>query len=212
MTKKQFIWLIIRFVGILKLIFSFGTILLGIPALLMIFSSYSATGTPERLITITLFGELLRSAWQILVVVYLVFFGKTIFNIIHRTAAGSLDVTSEEQNYVEILIRFVGFWWLWKFAVQIFGFITTAIWQAVLSHSEWFLSNEPGNQEIKEALDRFLDSFQQGMIWYILLKLLLYMALAWYFLKHGKFFINLLNRLWLKAAGNDLNQNPVISA
>ncbi|MCD6174327.1 MAG: hypothetical protein J7K65_00990 [Planctomycetes bacterium] len=204
MTKKEFIWLGIRFLGIFQLIISLRSILAAISTFFVILILLPIDSASEKIIFVGLFGSLIDSIVHVLIIIYLLFFGKFIFNIVHRTSSQSLDAVLEKQDYTEILIRFIGFWWLWRVACKLFGALFFVFWNQTLQ----ILANH-FNQELMEALSKLQHSIQQNMVWSVLASILLYSVLSWYFLKHGKFFINLLNRLWLGKNEQDLNQNPV---
>ena len=214
MKKKEFIWLGIRFLGIIQLVTSFDSIIKAIGLANAMILIMPASMPTEILSSVALLGEFVRCIIDIAIFVYLLFFGGFIICIVHRTSALELDSPLQKQNYPEILIRCLGVWWLWKILRQIFRLISGTIYGWVLTHPEWLSSYAFLNisDETREQLNELIEPVMKNLHWFVLSNVILYGILAWYFLKHGKFFINLLNRLWLKASGNNnnnLNQNPV---
>ena len=208
MTKKEFIWLLIRFLGIFKLVLSLRFILTMIGALSGTLIILPASTLSEKVVFFISFLMVLENLSYILVAVYLVFFGKTVFNIIYRTSEKALDTVLEKQNYVEILIRFVGLWWLWESICRVCRAAYTGLMILILSHPKWILSESQLTQEAENFFSTIMKAFHDNISWNALISILLFAALAFYFLKHGKFFINLLNRLWLKETNQNLIQNP----
>ena len=98
MTKKEFIWLVIRFLGIAWFVLSFGKTLSAIATLPVMLSCLPPSFASEKLILISLFGSFIESGIHILIVAYLIFFGKFLFNIVHRTLSQSLDIVLEKQE------------------------------------------------------------------------------------------------------------------
>lgn len=209
MIKKDFIWLIIRSVGLFKALVSVRFIVTAIVTFLLILKVFFADGRPLSLISFKLYGIFLESILKVLIAVYLLFFGKFIAKAVHSTSTLELGSPLQKQNYIEILIRFFGVWCLWKLVIEICAFITIRLWHAFLLGSGWLSSDDPTCQQVKAAMEKIIPAFQEKNIWSTLVYILLYSLLAWYFLKHGKFFINLLNRLWLNATEDNVNQNPV---
>ncbi len=210
MTKKEFIWLVIRFLGIFKLILSLRVILNALPSFVPLLTLLPPLGASEQVVFFGLLGILLDAVVDILIVIYLLFFGKTIFKIVHRTSNQTLEAVLEKQDYIEILIRFIGFWWLWKIVLRIYHLISGCLLIFVFSHPERFLLANYIDQEMSDKfMTKVVELTRQNIAWYTPAYILLYAALAWYFLKHGRLFINVLNRLWLGKNTENLNQNPV---
>lgn len=208
MTKKEFIWLGIRFLGIAWLVFTFGGILSAIGSFIVMLDLLPVFGMSEKVIFVTLFASVFSSTIDVLIIIYLLFFGKFIFNIVHGTSSHPLDMIIEKQNYTEILIRFIGLWWVWKVIFQLFGLLSRVFYTFIFTHIAKLLDDGTSQETMKELIGK-IPPFQQSMLWGTLLNTLIYAFLAWYFLKHGKLFIKLLNRLWLGKSKQDLNQNPV---
>lgn len=210
MTKKDFIWLVIRAVGLFKAFLSVPFIVDAMSSLFIILTIFSAENASETFILLGLSGIFMEGLIKAMIAVYLLFFGKIFFNIVHHTSSLSLDTVLEKPNYTEILIRFLGVWWLWKLVIEIYAFITIRLWHAFLLGSGWLSSDDPTCQQVKAVMEKFMPAFQGKIIWSTLVHILLYSLLTWYFLKHGKFFVNLFNRLWQKAIEKDKTPvNPV---
>ncbi|MHC4386762.1 MAG: hypothetical protein ACYSUG_07195, partial [Planctomycetota bacterium] len=151
-------------------------------------------------------SELIECTIDIAIVVYLLFFGKCLLNVIHQTSTLELDDAMEKQNYAEILIRFVGVWWLWKIICQIFRLISGMLHAWVLMNPQWFSEHFDRSEEVSKKLQELIGPTIENLHWLVLSNVILYAFLAWYFLKHGKLFINLLNRRWTGKNGEEPNQ------
>lgn len=209
MTKKEFIWLGIRFAGLFKLILSVGTIATAIGTIVLLSTMIFPSDTAEGVVFVTLLSILLDAVVDILIVVYLLWFGKIVFNIIHRTSGHSSEAVLEKQDYTELLIRFIGFWWLWRVVFGIFGLISGWLMISVVSYLE-YLPSEGSSDGIGVLLSK-LSELHHQFARHAPLYIVVYALLAWYFLKRGQIFINWLNHLWLKAIRNNLTRNPVTS-
>ena len=151
---------------------------------------------------------LLDAIVDILIVIYLLFFGKIIFNTIHRTSRHLPEAVLEKTDYMEILIRFIGFWWLWRIVNMVFSLLCGRLMLLVISRFQHLPSGDTPSDALEVLLSK-LSELHQQLAWHTPIYIVVYAVLAWYFLKHGQFFIALLNRLWLKAIGNNLTENPV---
>jgi len=209
MTKKEFIWLGIRFFGVIYLLRS-------IPILLKFFAAFVSMGTqfihPQHasghIARWSVLGSLAEGLPTILLCFYLLFFGKWAFNIIARTSQLTDGDLLQKENYTEILIRFFGLRCIWSIFVGIIGVFIKLIMLAMIKVSPTLaeIANDPRSENHFKDMKMLLTL--PGLLT-ILISILISALLAWYFLKNGKLFINFLNRLWLKAAENDLTRNPV---
>jgi len=207
MTKREFIWLVIRAVGLFKLIVSLRFVFSAIGTFIVMLTILPVDNGPGKVILIGLFGMLLESISPIIIVIYLLLFGKTIYHVVHRTSCHTPEVVLEKTDYAEILMRFIGFWWLWRIVCQIFRLVNGLLYAVILSHPKWLnndIAYEATDSQLWKELIRVLHPLQQQMVWSVLLNILIYSILAWYFLKHARFFMNLLNRLWLGKVNQDV--------
>lgn len=195
MTKKEFIWLGLRFIGIIYLLKS----ILVITKLLASFASLGSSlihpqHASEVLAQWMVLGSLAEHLPSVLLCIYLLFWGKWAFSIIARTSQLSNDDLLQKENYTEILIRFIGLRWIWSIFIGIIGGLIKLIMFAMIKVSPT-LAEMANNLRFE---DRFNDIESLLMLQVMtLITILVSALLASYFLKHGKFFINLLNRLWL---------------
>jgi hypothetical protein len=203
MTKKEFIWLVIRFFGLVTLMLSVRPIVNTILTFCVTLPLFPAEDASEAVVLVSLLPVILDGVFKLLIVVYLLFFGKTLFTIVNRTSTQALDAALVKPDYTEILIRFLGLWWLWLIAGHIFRLIYSLCMALILHHPDWLMSNvvnEPTKSTTLETftqLNSSLYPLQMITIVGLLSNILIYSILAWYFLKHGRYFINLFNRLWL---------------
>ena len=212
MTKKEFIWLGIRFFGVIYLIKSIGILLrfftAAAPLGMMFIHPQGASGIIARW---SILGSLLEGLPSILLCLYLLFFGKWAFNIIARTSQLTADDLLQKENDTEILIRFLGLRWICGIFLQIIGVISRLFMLGLIKVSPTLteiteIAKQHGLGDPVKTIRNPLTHQELGSIAF---SLLISALLAWYFLGYGKFFINLLNRLWLKASGTNTNQNPV---
>lgn len=201
MTKKEFVWLVIRAIGMLYLLRIIVAVLMFIVALVtwqMI--------VPQGNYTLSLITQLVYMIKPLLLTLYFLFFGTFIYNLISRCVRSRSEDVSLPAGYCycEIIIRFIGLW----FIGVIISRLCLSLWLPLQSAIMVYFTRPEHFQQM--GLAAFFPS-HCGITTILGLALYLFFgALAvWYFFKHGKVFINLLNRLWLKASGNSLNQNPV---
>ena len=204
MTKKQSIWLGIRAIGVYWLI-------------TLIFSSIVLiTQTVSYLTRIEqtdhfLIPALVRLSGKFLfhftLAMYFLFFGTLVYKLISHFVRSRPEDLSKPAGYCycETIVRCMGAWFLGKF---LSGMIFAAFVLPLQSHIILRITN-PELLE-KQGGNIFSFSWPGASFFLIMLPLwAIYILIPVYFLKKGNFFINLLNRLWLKAAGNERSADPV---
>jgi len=197
MTKRECIWLIIRFTGLAWLIFSAGRIAAAVPAVLLGLSMLPPESSSEAFIALGLFNLSCSSALPVVVALYLLLFGRYVFSLIDRTSAAELDMPLQRADITKVLIRFVGLFWLWrllKYVLNIAGCLLN-LWLL-----KYPLAIDASEDDLLERFRQLLAERMDDLSLVGLANVIFYAALAWYFLKHGQFFINWLHRSWFKAA------------
>lgn len=155
----------------------------------MILPVYTSTQGAQTLI----FGSaLLDCLVDLLVIIYLLFGGKTIYKIIDRTSQLNSEGLLQRENYAEILVRFCGIWWLWKIVQCIFSILQGFILIVALKLCVSIVSAEN-----IPKFEQLLEISKKAFSWSSLVSILEYSILAWYFLKKGKLIIKLFSIRWL---------------
>ena len=139
-------------------------------------------------------GTLVESIIDVLVIIYLLFGGKTIYKIIDRTSQLDSEGLLQRENYSEILVRFCGIWWLWKITTYAFIMLRAFIAIAILKCYADTTVNV--NHSKLEQIYKLLEKMTESLSWSSLVGILEYSVLAWYFLKKGKLIIKLLSTRW----------------
>lgn len=205
MTKKDFIWLGIRTIGVYWLIrLIFIMIMLLWPLGYSLISMTSGAGR------VNIFSTCITSFLQIpvplILMLYFLFGGTLIYKLISHFIRTRPEDLSKPTDYLycEIIIRFLGLWCIGLVISRICFSLWVPVQTALI-----FYFTRPAHFQQQNFGMLFRQYCSIATILSITLYLLTGVIAAWYFLKHGKLFINLLSQLWLKASGKDLNQNPV---
>ncbi len=205
MTKKQFIWLGIRIIGfywLLRLILTIVMLLWLLGHWLI--STFTDSDGGNMFATVVIY--LFQVPVPLVLSIYFLFFGKLIYKIINRFVRSRPEDLSGLAGYCycETITRFAGLWCI-GMTIKALGL---SLWVPLQSALIFYFTQPQRFQE--HGLSAFLRQYRNISV---ILSMALYLLIAtfglWYFLKHGKFFINLLNRLWLGKNEQDLNQNPV---
>lgn len=195
MKKNDFIWLIIRFSGILFLVKGIKALLRIPPLCISLFRILPAYDSSRLFGVLLITGTLVESIVDVLVIIYLLFGAKTIYKIIDRTSQLDSEGLLQRENYSEILVRFCGIWWLWKIITCIFRILRSFSATVILKYYATAITNgtDPQLEQLCELLGKLSKSFS----WSSLVSILEYLILAWYFLKKGKLIINFFSIRWL---------------
>lgn len=202
MTKKAFIWLGIRALGFFWLIRLICAIL-SLLWMILYFTGHTvfstATEQNRALTAPSLISASIKLPMPIILTIYFLCFGTLVYKLVDCfTVSRHEDISRPPGHvYCEIIIRFIGLWIVGMMAFSIYDTFMLYLRSALMMH---FLSPDNPSNPFVSALRQFLDA---QAILSLAFFLVLEIAAAWYFLKHGKFFIALLNRLWLKASGNE---------
>jgi hypothetical protein len=202
MTKKEFIWLLIRFTGLAWLIFSAGRIATALKGMLLGLSMLPLESFSEAFISLTLFNLACSSAMPVIIALYLLLFGKYVFSLIHRTSGSELDMPLQRAEIAEVLIRFVGLLWLWrllKYLLNIAGYFLNLILM------KYPFTVDTSDDDLMERFRQLLVEKIDDLTFLGLANVLIYVGLTWYFFKRGQFFINWLHRSWSKVAPEEQN-------
>ncbi len=203
MTKKEFIWLGIRVIGFYWLI-KLALSALALTATIGFLIKLILSGTSQQTHHYHAFWPIQLSYFlaALALTIYFLFYGKLIYKIISRFAKSQTEDLSKPTGYCycEIIVRFAGLWYIGTMISKLsFSFMNTI--QSILM--VYFTRPE---QIQEHGISMFFSqSLRPEMLFWTVLFLIPTVIIACYFLKKGKFFIKLLNRLWLKVT----NQNPV---
>ena len=195
MNKRQFIWLTIRFIGVFWLIKSLSVILkipfLGGASFCLL--PLPSNSTSENLTFLVLAITLAKQLATVIIILYLLFGGRCIFAIVNRTSRNCHDDLLQREDYAQILIRFLGIWWLFRIVTEICRLLLAlAVTLLVKSMTNVPNVSQIDNQDIQELLDSMCSMFLLAHV----LDILVYALLAWYFLRGGKLIIRLLRHRW----------------
>jgi uncharacterized protein YacL len=206
MTKKEFIWLGIRAIGIYWLIQLIFTIfmLVYVAVFMLILKNNTAD---QANFTGTCIVFLSNIPAPIILTIYFLFFGKLVYKLInHFTQPGPTDCL-QATGYPAIIVRFIGLWSVGMMMSRLYASFMGCV-QSFLTL--YFIHPEYAQQHT------FATTFRQQFfniqtIISLSIYIILSFFVAWYFFKKGNLFINLLNRLWSGKNREDLNQNPAES-
>jgi hypothetical protein len=205
MTKKEFIWLGIRTIGfywLLRLILITVT-----PLWILGYWLISTITSPDKNnILSTVAISIFQIPVPLFLTIYFLFFGTLIYKLISHLVHTQPEDLSKPTGYwhCETLIRFIGLVCIGR----IISMLGLTLWGPLQTALMFYLTQPERFQQ--QGFRAFLQYYCNiGTFFSIAIYLLIAALAAWYFFKHGKFFINLLNRLWLKATENNINQTPV---
>ncbi len=194
MTKKQFIWLVIRFIG-------FAYLFAAVPAVLVLgnciwnmIKYYPYNQASSYFISYLLFNQAAASATTIAITVYMLFFGKFIHRVVDKSTSFVAENDLDTRNYAEIMIRFVGVYFLWGILARLGVSLYSAI---MITRFKSAPSDFAQLVEKNEMLSQHFKSLQSNLTTNSLLGLVILAGLAFYFLKRGKLVINLFHYSWL---------------
>ena len=199
MNKREFIWLVIRFVGVFWLIRAFRAVIL-IPALgvaMAMLLPFYMDDPSSVLTSLILSATLVEQIAIVLFAAYLLFYGRFIFGIVNRTSENCHEGSLRREDYVVIMVRFMGVWWLWLILKEVGGQLSAFASLMVLrsfTHGEEFLG--------------ILEGVSGAQLWTRAANIVIFVIFAWYFLKKGKLIIRLLCRRWL----GDKSSQPVATS
>ncbi|MHC4554105.1 MAG: hypothetical protein ACYSUS_02225 [Planctomycetota bacterium] len=204
MTKKEFIWLGIHTIGfysLLKLTLTFISFSWRLGYLLI-----TMNNAPEKISFHSMWTPYILSIpVPLILTIYFLFFGTLIHKFISHCVHTRPEDVSQPAGYFhcEVVVRFVGLIFI--------GLMLHKVYISIITYLQSYLMFRPTDPQYLEAHREaiFKQFFNLGSLLSMLFYLLLVAFFAWYFLKKGKLFINLLNRLWLRKNKSDLNQNPV---
>ena len=196
MNKREFIWLVIRFIGVFWLIMAFCAVVkipfLGVSLFTFLPASmeYSSSMLTSLILSATLAGQIAI----VLFAAYLLFYGRFIFGIVNRTSGNCHENSLRREDYVVILVRFAGVWWLWLIAKEVGRQLSAFVSLMVLRF--FFDLNDISDAHGEELLD-LLEGVSGAHLWIRAANIVIYVIFAWYFLKKGKLIIRLFCRRWL---------------
>lgn len=194
MNKEKFIWFVIRSIGIFLLVKNFGLIfkaLCQLTVMLLILPSMSELSAKLSALAIAL--SLTESVVGISIFLYLIFFGRLIYKIVNHNSKLAPHSVLEYENYIEIIIRFIGTWLVFKTIVIAIRPLEMIIDNLLIRH---FLADAPEGGEV-DKLVSMLNDVSLSLLADNVISVVIFIVMAWYFLKKGNFFIRLLSRFCL---------------
>lgn len=194
MTKKQFIWLVIRFTGVVFLFPAVNAVLILPGSVYNLVKTYPYAQASTHFASYLLISQALASLVTILLTIYLLFFGRLIYTIVDKSAFGESEFHIDAYKASEIMIRFIGVYFLWA----ILGRLCIAVYSAAMLAR--FKSSPADFQQIiskNEILSQHFRNLQTNLTLDSLLGIVILGALAFYFLKRGKLIIDIFLRRWL---------------
>jgi hypothetical protein len=194
MTKKQFIWLVIRFVGFAYLFIALPAVLVLGNCIWNLIKYYPYTQPSSYFISYFLFNQAAASAATIAITVYLLFFGKFIHRVVDKSTSFVAENGLDTRNYAEIMIRFVGVYFLWGILARLCVAIYSAIMLERFKHAPQECIDLVSKNEM---LSKHFKNLQSNLSLDSLIELVLLAGLAFYFLRFGKLVINLFHSRWL---------------
>lgn len=191
MSKDEFIRLGIRVIGFYWLM---RLILLGIMflyVLVMWVMSTMGLGPEGRYIP-SMIVYLFSFPVPLLLCVYFLFFGGYVHKFIDRFVLSCAEEVLDRNGCCEVIARFTGLWFIGKLIYYttspfVLGFRSLLTMRLIYPESY----NESSFAMFSK------DIFQVSVIVSVVINLLIMSCIAWYFLKRGKMFIDLLGRVWV---------------
>lgn len=194
MTKRQFIWLVIRFVG-------FAYLFAAVPAVLVLgnciwnlIQYYPYNQASAYFVSYLLFHQAAASAATIAITAYMLFFGKFVYQVVDKSTSFVAECDLDTRNYAEMMIRFVGVYFLWGILARLCISLYSAMMLTRLKSATEELQQIVSKNEM---LSQHFKNLQMNLTWNSLIGLVVLAGLAFYFLKHGKFIIDLFHHRWL---------------
>ena len=199
MTKKQFIWLGIRVIGLYWLIKLIFVMIMAVwVTVFLVLSKMNPSPRTSYILNLVLYSFYIPT--PLFLSVYFLFFGKQIYKLINKFTCTRPDDILQTKDYSEIIVRFLG---LWCIGVVVNRLLS--VFSANLSSALMMYFTRP--QSLQKGV--FATAFQGYLdiraISSIAVCFIFFIFFIWYFLKKGKLFINLLNRLWF---GKQESQPP----
>lgn len=194
MTKKQLIWLVIRFIGVIYLFMAIPALLMLINCFWGLIKNYPFNQASSYLISYLLFNQTASSAATLVIAVYMMFFGKFIYRVVDKSTTCDADSPLTTFRSAEIMIRFLGVYFLWG----IFARMCISLYSAVMLAR--FKYAPADFQEIvpkNEMLSQHFKNLRMNLSGDALISLVIVAVLAFYFLKRGSLVIDLFHHYWL---------------
>jgi hypothetical protein len=194
MTKRQFIWLVIRFIG-------FAYLLAAVPAVLVLgnciwnlIQYYPYTQASAYFVSYLLLHQAAASAAVIAITGYMLFFGKFIYQVVDKSTSFVAECGLDARNYTEIMIRFIGVYFLWGILARLCISLYSAMMLTRLKSAAAELQQIVSKNEM---LSQHFKHLEMNLSSNSLIGLILLAGLAFYFLKRGRLVIDLFYRRWL---------------
>jgi hypothetical protein len=194
MTKKQFIWLVIRFVG-------FAYLFMAVPAVLMLgnrvwnlIKSYPYDQPATYFFSYVMIDQASASAATIAMTIYMLFFGRFIYRVVDKSTSFVAEEGLDTRNFAEIMIRFIGVYFLWGIFARLCISLYAGVMLARLKHAPADYSQLVSKTD---QLSQYFKGLESNLSRDALIGLIILAGLAFYFLKYGKLVIDLFHTRWL---------------
>jgi hypothetical protein len=194
MTKRQFIWLVIRFIGFVYLFMAVPAVLILPGCIWNLIQFYPYTLASSYFVSFILFNQAAVSAATLIITAYMLFFGKFIYQVVDKSTSFVAESDLDTRNYAEIMIRFVGVYFLWGILARLCISLYSAMMLTRLKSASAELQQIVSKNEM---LSQHFKNLQSNLTTNSLLGLVVLAGLAFYFLKRGKFVIDLFHHRWL---------------
>jgi hypothetical protein len=206
MTKKQFIWLVIRFIG-------FGYLFMAVQAILLLgfcicdlIRYYPYDKASSYLASYSLLDLAAASAATIVITAYMLFFGKFVYRVIDKSTSFVAECDLDTRNYAEIMIRFIGLYFLWWILAKLCIALYSTIMLIRFKHAPQEIVQLVSKNEM---LSQQFKNLQKNVDANVLIGIIILAGLAFYFLKHGKLVIDLFHHRWLPGETRQSIEAPV---
>jgi hypothetical protein len=194
MTKRQFIWLVIRFVGFAYLFAAVPAVLVLGNCIWMLIAFYPYDRASSYFTSYVLFNQAAASAATLAITAYMLFFGKFVHRVVDKSTSFVAEDGLDTRNYAEIMIRFVGVYFLWGILARLGVALYSAVMLARFKHAPQECVDLVSKNEM---LSQHFKNLQSNLSLDSLIALVLLAGLAFYFLKCGNFVIDLFYHRWL---------------
>jgi hypothetical protein len=194
MTKRQFIWLVIRFIGFAYLFMAVPAVLVLGNCIWFLIQNYPYSQVSAYFVSYLLLNQAAASAATIAITAYMLFFGNFIYRVVDKSTSFVAECGLDTCNYAEIMIRFIGVYFLWGILARLCISLYSAMILTRLKSASAELQQIVSKNEM---LSQHFKNLQMNLTWNSLIGLVVLAGLAFYFLKRGKFVIDLFHHRWL---------------
>jgi hypothetical protein len=194
MTKRQFIWLVIRFIGFAYLFAAVPAVLIVGNCLWLLTQADPSNQVSNYFTSYYLIDQIASGTSTILITAYLLFGGSFIHRVVDKSTSFVAEEGLDTRNYAEIMVRFIGVYFLWG----VFARLCVTLYSAIMLTRFHNAPKEYADLVSKnEMLTKYFTTLEKSMNRDILIGVIILAGLAFYFLKRGRFVIDLFHHRWL---------------